>query len=101
MPRRPPRSTLFPYTTLFRSQAVKLAVEWVPDIALIDIGLPEIDGYEVARRIRRRLGASVRLFALTGYGDAEAHRLAVEAGFDQHLVKPVDPNVLARLIGAA
>jgi len=82
-------------------QAVKLAVEWVPDIALIDIGLPEIDGYEVARRIRRRLGASVRLFALTGYGDAEAHRLAVEAGFDQHLVKPVDPNVLARLIGAA
>src|SRR5438093_7885686 len=60
MPRRPPRSTLFPYTTLFRSQAVKLAVEWVPDIALIDIGLPEIDGYEVARRIRRRLGASVR-----------------------------------------
>ena len=68
---------------------------------MIDIGLPEIDGYEVARRIRRRLGASVRLFALTGYGDAEAHRLAVEAGFDQHLVKPVDPNVLARLIGAA
>jgi len=82
-------------------QAVKLAVEWVPDIALIDIGLPEIDGYEVARRIRRRLGASVRLFALTGYGDPEARRLAVEAGFDAHLVKPIDPDVLAGLIGAA
>jgi CheY-like chemotaxis protein len=82
-------------------QAVKLAVEWVPDIALIDIGLPKIDGYEVARRIRRRLGASIRLLALTGYGDPEAHRLAVEAGFDQHLVKPVDPDVLARLIGGA
>ena len=82
-------------------QAVKLAVEWVPDVALIDIGLPEIDGYEVARRIRRRLGASVRLFALTGYGDPEAHRLAIEAGFDAHLVKPVDPDVLAGFIGGA
>src|SRR3989442_733788 len=70
-------------------------------IALIDIGLPEIDGSEVARRTRRRLGASVRLFALTGYGDPEAHRLAIEAGFDAHLVKPVDPDVLAGFIGGA
>src|SRR5205823_5170151 len=73
------------------AQAVRLAVEWTPEVALIDIGLPEMDGYEVARRIRKRVGGAVRLIALTGYGDAEARRLAAEAGFDEHLVKPVDP----------
>jgi signal transduction histidine kinase len=81
------------------AQGVKLAVEWSPDLALIDIGLPEVDGYEVARRIRRRLGAAVRLIALTGYGDADARRLSGEAGFDAHVVKPVDPDVLSELIG--
>jgi signal transduction histidine kinase/CheY-like chemotaxis protein len=79
--------------------AVRLAVEWTPDVALIDIGLPDIDGYEVARRIRRRLARAVRLIALTGYGDAEARRLAIDAGFDEHLVKPADPDRLSELIG--
>src|SRR5207249_3010558 len=84
-------------------QAVKLAVEWVPDIALIDIGLPEIDGYEVARRIRRRLGASVRLFALTGYGDAEAHRLAERQRHEvaaRGLPGAQPPHSLGRLVPA-
>ncbi|HEV8583474.1 MAG TPA: ATP-binding protein [Methylomirabilota bacterium] len=80
------------------AEAVKLAVGWTPDVALVDIGLRGIDGYEVAKRIRRRLGAGVRLIALTGYGDAEARQLSLEAGFDEHLVKPVDPDVLDRMI---
>jgi len=83
------------------AQAVRLAVEWTPEVALIDIGLPEVDGYEVARRIRKRLGGAVRLIALTGYGDAEARRLAAEAGFDEHLVKPVDPDTLGDLLRAS
>jgi len=82
------------------AHAVRLAVEWTPDVAIIDIGLPEIDGYEVALRIRKRVGAAVRLIALTGYGDPEARDLAMKAGFDEHLVKPVDPDRLADLIRA-
>jgi len=81
--------------------AVRLAVEWTPDVALIDIGLPDIDGYEVARRIRKRLGGAVRLIALTGYGEAEARRLAADAGFDEHVVKPADPDRLSELIAGA
>ena len=72
--------------------AVRLAVEWAPDVALIDIGLPEIDGYEVARRIRLRLGRLVRLVALTDYSDAEARHAIARAGFDAHLVKPAGPD---------
>jgi len=71
-----------------------------PDIALVDVGLPGIDGYEVARRVRAQVGAGVRLVALTGYGLPEDHRRSQEAGFDEHLVKPVDPERLAALIAA-
>ena len=78
--------------------AVPKAVEWAPDIVLLDIGLPGLDGYEVASRIRRRLGHAVRLVALTGYANHEARDRSTEAGFDAHLVKPVDPDRLARLI---
>jgi CheY-like chemotaxis protein len=70
-----------------------------PDVALVDIGLPEIDGYEVARRVRASAAArQVRLVAVTGYGRSEDHRAIVEAGFDEHLVKPVDPRNLARVL---
>ena len=73
-----------------------------PDIALVDVGLPIIDGYEVARRVRAvEEGRGVRLVALTGYGLPEDHRRSREAGFDSHLVKPVDPAQLAAVIGAA
>jgi len=70
-----------------------------PDIALVDVGLPGLDGYEVARRVRAALaGRAVRLVALTGYGLPEDHRRSQEAGFDAHLVKPVDPARLAAVL---
>ncbi|HXG04329.1 MAG TPA: response regulator [Candidatus Binatia bacterium] len=71
------------------------------DVALIDIGLPDVDGYDVARRIRATPhGKSAYLIALTGYGQAEDRRRAEEAGFDTHLVKPVDPEALVSLLAA-
>jgi signal transduction histidine kinase/ActR/RegA family two-component response regulator len=69
-----------------------------PDIALIDIGLPGLDGYEVAQRIRRDLGGAIRLIALTGYGQPEDRRRGAEAGFDTYLVKPVFADQLARAL---
>ena len=80
--------------------AVRLAVEHSPDVVILDLGLPDMDGFEAARRIRRRLGDSVRLVALSGYGDDEARRRGREAGFDTHLVKPVAPEDLTRVIGS-
>ena len=70
-----------------------------PEAALIDIGLPGMDGYEVARRIRADLPGT-RLVALTGYGQPEDRDRALAAGFDVHLVKPVDPDQLERLLAA-
>lgn len=70
-----------------------------PDVAIVDIGLPGFDGYEVARRVRRYGNADrVRLVALTGYGQEEDRRQAGEAGFDAFLVKPIDPETLARML---
>jgi CheY-like chemotaxis protein len=70
---------------------VECALRERPDVAFIDLGLPGFDGYEVARRIRAGLGANtIRLVALTGYGGADDHRRTREAGFDMHLVKPID-----------
>lgn len=70
-----------------------------PDVALIDISLPDIDGYEVARRIRAdRDHADLLLIALTGHGLPEDSREAVAAGFDVYLVKPLDPRALGRLL---
>ncbi|HYD52526.1 MAG TPA: ATP-binding protein, partial [Gemmatimonadaceae bacterium] len=63
----------------------------LPDTVLCDIGLPGIDGYEVARRMRARYGDGVRLIAVSGYAQPEDLALATEAGFDAHLAKPVDP----------
>jgi signal transduction histidine kinase len=76
-----------------------LAAERAPDVALIDIGLPDLDGYEVARRLRaapggRRMG----LVAITGYGQPEDQRRAFEAGFDAHLTKPVAPERLKQVM---
>jgi signal transduction histidine kinase/ActR/RegA family two-component response regulator len=73
-----------------------------PEIALIDVGLPGLDGYEVARQIRARVGGDhVFLVAVTGYGDPDDVRRARTAGFDAHLVKPVDVKALAAILGAA
>jgi len=71
-------------------QGVSQALACAPDVALVDIGLPGIDGYEVARRLRADPATrAIRLVALTGYGLPEDQRRVLEAGFDQHLVKPV------------
>jgi CheY-like chemotaxis protein len=76
--------------------------QWRPDMALVDIGLPQRDGYELARDIRSRIeGREVFLVAVTGYGQPEDHGRAMDAGFDAHLVKPVDPDRLAALIASA
>ena len=77
---------------------IRMAVEWAPDIVLLDIGLPGLDGYEVARRIRKRLGHAVRLVAVSGYGGDDARRRSAEAGFDMHLLKPLDPDQLVRAL---
>jgi len=69
-----------------------------PDVALIDIGLPGLDGYEVGKRIREYLnGRSMLMVALTGYGRPADHRKSAEAGFDRHIVKPIDPDELRHL----
>ncbi|HEU0201360.1 MAG TPA: MASE1 domain-containing protein [Burkholderiaceae bacterium] len=78
--------------------ALEAAQRFAPDTAVIDIGLPRLDGYEVARRLRKR-DLRMRLIALTGYGRAEDRQRAQEAGFDAHLVKPVTLDELQRALG--
>ncbi len=71
--------------------ALLVAKEFQPQVALLDIGLPEMDGYELGRRLRDAYGATgLRLVALTGFGEAAHKARSREAGFDAHLVKPVD-----------
>ena len=73
--------------------------EHKPDVVVLDIGLPQMDGYEVARRLRAMPGGeAMMLIALTGYGQSEDKQRSHDAGFDYHLVKPVDPGVLEKLI---
>jgi signal transduction histidine kinase len=79
---------------------VDLARSETPQVALIDIGLPGIDGYEVARRLRQIDATStIKMIALTGYGLAEDQKRVLEAGFDLHLVKPVDMGALLDVLG--
>jgi PAS domain S-box-containing protein len=78
---------------------VELAASVDPDVVLIDVGLPGLDGYEVARRIcTTREGKSMLLVALTGYGQPQDRQRALDAGFDVHLTKPVSPEQLATVI---
>jgi signal transduction histidine kinase/ActR/RegA family two-component response regulator len=79
-------------------RGVEAAMRNPPELALIDVGLPGLDGYEVARRLRKAMGRSVRLVALTGYGQPEDRERAFDAGFDMHLVKPVDRDQLGDAI---
>jgi CheY-like chemotaxis protein len=82
-------------------QAVALAKEFDPQVVLLDIGMPRMDGYEAARHIRAALGERVLLVAVTGWGQDDDQRRAIDAGFDRHLTKPADPPVLEDLIAAA
>jgi CheY-like chemotaxis protein len=70
-----------------------------PAVVLLDIGMPEMDGYQVAREIRAR-GARVPLVALTGWGQEDDLRRAREAGFDHHMIKPPDIGALRSLLGS-
>ncbi len=80
-------------------EAVEAAATFKPDVVLLDIGLPKLNGYEVARRIRQQPeGKNMRLVALTGWGQDEDRQKSKEAGFDAHLVKPVDHAALQTLL---
>jgi len=81
------------------ASGVQSALAHLPEVALVDLGLPTIDGYEVAKRVRGALGDTAPLLiALTGYGAPEQRTQALAAGFDLHIVKPVDPDRLATLL---
>jgi len=80
-------------------EAVALAAEFRPNVVLLDIGLPKLNGYDAARRIREQAGGGeIVLVALTGWGQEEDRRLSREAGFDHHIAKPVDFATLRQLI---
>jgi PAS domain S-box-containing protein len=82
-------------------EAVEAIGNTVPDAVLLDIGLPGLDGYEVARRVRKdRRCAKVRLIAVTGYGLETDKQRSAEAGFDHHIVKPIDPTRLLALLAS-
>jgi CheY-like chemotaxis protein len=76
-------------------RGLEMATQHPPEVALVDIGLPEVDGYEVARRLRGLGARCPYLIALTGYGQPDDVKRARDAGFDAHLLKPVDPDALA------
>ncbi len=75
-------------------QALEAFDEFQPELVLLDIGLPEMSGYEVVRRLRSRRRSGVRIVAVTGWGQAEDRQRSAQAGFDLHLVKPIDEHSL-------
>jgi PAS domain S-box-containing protein len=88
-----------PYTVHDGLEAVTAAAQLRPDVVLMDLGLPTLNGFEACRRIRREpWGEGIVIFALTGWGQDADRRRTSDSGFDHHLVKPVDPRVLMTLI---
>src|SRR5699024_127833 len=80
-------------------QGLNALPSFQPDAVLLDIGLPRLDGFETAKRMRATPeGNNAVLIALTGWGRADYRRRTAEAGFNHHLVKPVEPEVLERLL---
>lgn len=82
-------------------QAIARAEEFRPSVVICDIGLPDISGYEVARVLRSRYGARVYIAALSGWDQPEHRTRALEAGFDQHLVKPANLALLRAVMSAS
>ncbi len=80
-------------------EGVQKALAIHPDLALVDIGLPRLDGYQVARRICAALGENVILIAYTAYDSPDTAVRVIEAGFDAHLVKPIELSELAPWLG--
>lgn len=86
------------------ASALLVAANFLPHVALLDVGLPDMDGCELAQRLRGVAGLShqgLRLIALTGYGGSEAQRRLREVGFDECLLKPAHPDALLRAVEAA
>jgi CheY-like chemotaxis protein len=80
-------------------EGVEAAAAYRPDLILLDIGMPRLNGYDACRRIREQpWGKGIRIVAVTGWGQDEDKRHSQEAGFDRHLVKPVRPVVLEKLL---
>jgi CheY-like chemotaxis protein len=80
--------------------ALSAIEDFAPDYAVVDIGLPVMDGYELVDKLRERLGSGhCRYIALSGYGQAADCAKSIDAGFLMHLVKPVDPDALVAVIG--
>jgi signal transduction histidine kinase len=80
-------------------EALDVAAEWRPDLVLLDIGMPVLDGYEVVRRIRAESwGTDMQLVAVSGWGQTEDRKRAIEAGFDMHFVKPIGSDSLTELL---
>ena len=88
-------------TAMDGEQGVERAIAAHPEVALVDIGLPRLDGYEVARRIRAAGGSDIFLVALTGYGQPEDRTRAAAAGFDVHITKPINFDELHEILSAA
>lgn len=81
------------------AEALELAEQFRPQVVLLDLGMPKLDGYETARRLRQRPWArSTRLFAVTGWGQEDDRQRTKQAGFHRHLVKPLDPEMLSELL---
>jgi CheY-like chemotaxis protein len=82
-------------------EALQVAQEYRPEVVILDIGLPVMSGYEVARRLRQgpQFGQAL-LIAVTGYGQEKDRRRSEEAGFDRHLVKPVSPEALEEVLAS-
>lgn len=81
------------------SKALEAITGFVPQVAILDIGLPEMDGWQLARQLRRQLGSQKPvLIALTGYGQEEYRRKSAEAGFDHHLLKSIAPDELLAVL---
>jgi CheY-like chemotaxis protein len=81
-------------------EGIEEAARARPEIVLVDVGLPDLNGYEVGRQLRQTLGPNARLVAVTGHGQSEDRMRSARAGFDQHLVKPIDPAALAEILPA-
>ena len=80
--------------------ALEAAKTFHPEVVLLDVGLPGMNGYEVGPRLRNARGKSAVLVAQTGWGQDEDRRRSAEAGFDAHLVKPVDPVALQKILSS-
>jgi CheY-like chemotaxis protein len=79
-----------------------LALDWLPDVVLCDIGLPGLDGWQLATQLRQSERIQhMRLIAITAYGSDEDRRHSQQAGFERHFTKPVDPTILLEVLGPA